>query len=183
MNFIAWMIVACEIAFWLVIVAGLVARYVWKKEKLGLMFLALTPVVDLLLLLITGVDLYNGAVATIAHGVAAVYIGVSIAFGKSMIKWADERFQYYVTKQGSKPLKRYGMDHAKHGLKGWISHLIAYVIGAALLASIIYFVDDPTRTEALSGILKIWSLVLGIDFVITGSYFIWPKKEKSQVNM
>ncbi len=54
---------------------------------------------------IRGVDLYNGATATIVHGIAAVYIGGSLAFGKSMIQWADERFRYYATKQGTKPLK------------------------------------------------------------------------------
>lgn len=67
MNFIAWMIVACEIGFWIVIVLGLFTRYVRKKDKLGLFFLALTPIIDLILLVITGLDLYWGATATIAH--------------------------------------------------------------------------------------------------------------------
>lgn len=179
MNQIAWIIIACEISFWIVIALGLVTRYVLKQNKLGLIFLALTPVIDLILLVITGIDLYRGAAATTAHAIAAVYIGVSIAFGKSMIEWADERFQYYVTKEGPKPLKRFGMDHAKHQLKGWLRHVIAYLIGAGLLAGMIYVVGDPSRTEALSGVLKIWSLVLGIDFIISISYFISPKKEKS----
>ena len=179
LNFVAWMIVTCEIMFWIVIVLGLVTRYVFKLNRLGLFFLALTPVIDLILLIITGIDLYRGATASQAHAIAAVYIGVSIAFGKSMIQWADERFQYYVTKQGSKPAKRFGMEHAKHNMKGWVRHVIAYVIGAGLLAGMIYFINDPSRTAALSGILKIWSIVLSIDLIITISYFIWPKKAKA----
>ncbi|MGG3572942.1 hypothetical protein ABES80_10725 [Bacillus gobiensis] len=179
MNHIAWIIIACEIAFWVVIAIGLVTRYVLKQNKLGLIFLALTPVIDLILLVITGIDLYGGAEATTAHAIAAVYIGVSIAFGKSMIEWADERFQYYVTKKGPKPLKRFGMNHAKHSLKGWLKHVLAYLIGAGLLAGMIYVVDDPSRTEALSGVLKIWSLILGIDLIIAISYFISPRKEKN----
>ncbi|MGM0948413.1 MAG: hypothetical protein ACQEWT_06125 [Bacillota bacterium] len=183
MNGIAWMIVFCEIAFWVVIVLGLAVRYLFKQPRLGLLFFALTPIIDLILLAATAVDLYRGASATAAHGIAAVYIGISIAFGKQMIQWADQRFQYYVAKQGAKPLKRYGMDHAKHYAKGWIRHVLAYLIGAGLLAGMIYFINDTARTEALSGILKIWTVVIGIDFLFTASYFIWPKKEKASANL
>jgi hypothetical protein len=179
LNFVAWMIVTCEIMFWIVIVLGLVTRYVFKLNRLGIFLLALTPVIDLMLLIITGIDLYLGATATQAHAIAGVYIGVSIAFGKSMIQWADERFQCYVTKQGAKPAKRFGIVHAKHYMKGWLRHVIAYLIGAGLLAAMIYLINDPTRTEALSGMIKIWSIVLSIDLIITISYFIWPKKAKN----
>src|SRR5690606_26009541 len=99
-----------------------------KKKKMGLFFLALTPVIDLILLVATSVDLYHGAAATKVHGIAAVYIGISIAFGKSMIGWADTRFQYYVMKQGSKPVKRFGIDYAKHYFKSWGQHVLAFII-------------------------------------------------------
>lgn len=179
MSIVPWMIVACEIAFWIVIVSGLFVRYVFKRNKLGLFLLALTPVIDLILIVITSIDLYRGAVATQAHGIAAVYIGVSIAFGKSMIEWTDERFQYYLMKKGPKPKKRFGMDYAKHYVKGWLRHVVAYAIGAVFLAGMIYLIQDPSRTEVLSGILKTWSLILGVDFLITVSNFIWPKQKKT----
>ncbi|MFD3273805.1 hypothetical protein ACE3MS_27255 [Paenibacillus dendritiformis] len=179
MNFVAWAIVASEIGFWVVILLGLFARYVLKRQKLGLILLALTPVIDLILLITTSIDLYGGATATTAHAVAAVYIGVSIAFGKDMIAWADERFRYYVAKQGAKPMKRYGLEYAKHYLKSWIRHVLAYLIGAGLLFGLIYLIDDASRTEALSGVLRLWTAILGIDLIITISNFIWPKKEKA----
>ena len=178
-NLIAWTIVACEIAFWVVIILGLVTRYILNKNRLGLFFLALTPVIDLLLLIITTVDLSRGAVATMAHAIAAVYIGVSIGFGKSMITWADERFRYYITKEGPKPVKRYGYDYAIHYLKGFARHLLSYIIGAGFLLGMIHLIDDAARTEALSQVWKVWSLALGIDFVISISYFIWPPGRKS----
>ena len=112
MNFIAWTIVACEIGFWVVIALGLITRYIFKREKLGFFLLALTPVIDLILLVVTATDLYNGATATQVHAVAAIYLGSSIAFGKSMIRWADERFRYYVQKTGAKPARRIGYEHA-----------------------------------------------------------------------
>lgn len=95
-----------------------------------------------------------------------------------MIKWADERFRYYVTKEGSKPIKRYGMEFAKHYLKGWGRHLLSYLIGSGILAGLIFFINDSSRTEAFSRVLLLWTLVLGIDLIITISYFIWPRKKE-----
>lgn len=177
MNFIAWMIVACEIAFWVVIVLGLSLRYIFKKKKLGILFLALTPVIDLLLLIIIGLDLYRGSTATMAHAIAAVYIGVSIGMGKSMIKWADERFRYYVAKEGSKPIKLYGIEYSMHNLKGWGKHVLSYLIGAVFLVGLIILINDATRTEALLKMMQVWTLALGIDLVITISYFVWPRRK------
>ncbi|WP_060678752.1 hypothetical protein [Virgibacillus halodenitrificans] len=176
MDFIAWMIVISEIGFWVLILAGFITRYIFKLKRLGLFLLAFTPVIDLLLLIATSVDLYRGATATKVHGIAAIYIGVSIAFGKSMISWADIRFQYYVMKQGTKPVKRHGLEYAKHYFKSWGQHVLAYLIGGGILFGLIYLINDPSRTEVLAGFLKIWTLVLGIDFLVAISNFIWPKK-------
>lgn len=108
MNFIIWLIIFCEVAFWVVILLGLVSRYILKQKALGLFFLALTPVIDLILLITTSVDLMNGVIAKTTHAIAAVYISVSLVFGKSMIKCADDRFKYYAMKEGSKPEKPSG---------------------------------------------------------------------------
>ncbi|WP_046175279.1 hypothetical protein [Domibacillus indicus] len=178
MNTIAWLIVACEISFWLVILAGLTTRYLFKKEKAGFFFLALTPFIDLLLLCFTFIDLQRGATATIAHGIAAIYIGISLAYGKSMIRWADRRFRYYVLKEGGKKEKKTGLAFARQEAKGLGRHVAAYAIGAGLLYGIILFIGDSERTEALQQVLRIWSLVLAIDAAITASYFIWPKQAK-----
>ncbi|SIR41996.1 hypothetical protein SAMN05421578_113106 [Paenibacillus macquariensis] len=172
------MIIGCEIAFWVFILLGLTSRYILKLEKLGMLLLACTPVIDLILLIVTGVDLYKGAIATTAHALAAVYIGVSIGFGKSMIAWVDTRFKYYVTKQVVAPIKLSGMEHARHYSKGFVRHLVAYGIGCGLLVGVIYIVNDTSRTEALMNMMKIWSVILGVDLMITASYFMWPRQEK-----
>jgi hypothetical protein len=176
MNGVAWVIVVCEIAFWVVIALGLTARYLLRLSKLGMTLLALTPLIDLILLAVTGWDLYHGAHATTAHGIAAVYIGVSIAFGKRMITWADERFRYYVAKQGEKPSKLYGYAYSRNYLKGWVLHMLAYAIGCGLLLAMVYMVQDSSRTEALDQIIRLWSVVLGIDLVIAVTYLVWPPK-------
>lgn len=178
MNGIAWAIIICEVLFWIFIISGLTARYIWRKESVGFILLAITPVVDLALLLLTGFDMYRGATATLAHGIAAIYIGISIAYGKSMIKWADEKFRYYILKSGQKPIKLSGQAFAKKNFFNWVRHLFAYIIGAGLLVVLTIWVDDAERTLALQQILRIWTLVLGIDLVITVSYFIWPRSSK-----
>ncbi|MFP7255773.1 hypothetical protein SFC02_15865 [Terribacillus goriensis] len=178
MNSIIVLIILCEVGFWVFIAAGLIARYVFKLPKFGMILLGATPLIDLILLLATGFDLARGATATVAHAIAAIYIGISLAYGKSMIRWADQRFAYYITKQGEKPKKLYGKEHAKKEVKGWLQHLLAYIIGAGLLLAVIYWINDAERTEALSGVLRIWSIILGIDFLISFSYTLFPKKEK-----
>ncbi|MDQ0195858.1 hypothetical protein [Paenibacillus wynnii] len=178
MNIAAWSIIISEIAFWIVILMGLITRYILNREKLGFVLLALTPVIDCILLVVTSIDLHRGSTATTAHALAAIYIAVSLVFGKSMIHWADERFRYLVTKEGSKPVRKQGIEFAKHYFKSWIKHVIAFLIGAGILFGLITYIDDPTRTEALSSVLQIWSIVLGFDFIITVTYFIWPRKAK-----
>ncbi|WP_047985926.1 hypothetical protein [Ornithinibacillus californiensis] len=179
MNWIVWLIIACEIGFWVFILLGLVMRYVLNKRSLGLLFLAMTPIVDLILLVATSYDLYQGSIATTAHALAAIYIGVSIGFGKSMIRWADERFKYYVTKSGPKPIKLFGMDYAKNYFKGWLRHLLSYIIGASLIGGIYFLINDSERTLAMIQTLGIWSIVLVADLVISLTYFIFPRKQVS----
>jgi len=173
---IAWLIVACEVAFWVVILFGLVLRYVFKQKKLGLLFFASVPLIDLILLVVAGTDIYFGSIPTVAHAIAAVYIGSSIAFGKSMIAWLDEKFRYYLMKDGPKPVKRYGMEFARHGLKSFGQHVFAYIIGAVLLIGMIFITNNHVQDAPFYEILQLWTLILGIDFVISISYFIWPKR-------
>ena len=53
---IKWIIVA-EIAFWIVIIAGLFARYIMKWKKTSMLLFMLTPLIDLALIALTVVDL------------------------------------------------------------------------------------------------------------------------------
>lgn len=175
MNSISWLIIAAEIGFWVVIIFGLVARYVFERKRLGIFLLALTPIVDLLLLAFTSMDLLKGGIATEVHALAAVYLGISIAFGRNLIRWADARFLYYFKRVGEKPEKIVGYEYARLSMKGSFQHLVAYIIGAGILFLLIYLVQDASRMEIFYSTLKIWSLVLSIDFLISIMYFIWPR--------
>lgn len=176
-GLIGWLIIACEIGFWFFVLAGLAARYILKKKKLGTILLICTPIVDLILLIATVLDLKNGANATIVHGIAAIYIGVSIAFGHQMIKWADERFSYRFG-NGNKPVKiKYGKAHARKERLGWIRHLLSWLIGGGILMGIILYIDDYSQTEQLMRTIQIWSIILVIDFIVSFSYTLFPRKQ------
>lgn len=178
MNWILALIIACEIGFWVFVISGLVARYLFRKKKLGLILLAMTPIVDLVLLIASAVDISRGAVATFAHGLAAVYLGVSVAFGKQMINWADNKFQSKVLKRDLPRKELYGREFAIDYFKGWLRHILAYLIGAALIGLTVLWVNDLERTLAMLRILGGWTVVIMIDLLITLSYFIWPKQRK-----
>jgi hypothetical protein len=172
-------IIGCEIAFWVFVLAGLACRYLLRRRKLGAVLLYCTPIIDLILLIAVIIDLREGATATFAHGLAAVYIGVSIGFGHRMIQWADARFAHRFA-GGPLPVKgaKFGKEHARLERNAWLQHLLAWAIGCFILYGIILWVDVESRTEDLLQIIRWWSMVLGIDFLISISYTLSPRKQK-----
>ncbi|RKN74927.1 hypothetical protein [Paenibacillus ginsengarvi] len=172
-------IIGCEIGFWALVLAGLICRYVLRLKPLGAALLLCAPVVDLILIVATVIDLRNGATATAIHGLSAIYIGVSIAYGHRMIQWADVRFAYrYAGGSPPVPKPKHGIEHARYERRMWFLHLLAWAIGCLVLLAMILFVNDTDRTNALYGTLRLWSLIVGIDFLYSFSFSLWPRKSK-----
>lgn len=180
MSTLAYIIIACEISFWLFIVTGLVLRYILKRKRLGKALLYCTPLIDLVLLTATVIDIRGGAAATAIHGLAAVYIGISVAFGPQMVRWADGRFAHRFA-GGGLPSKapKFGSEHARRERSGWYRHLMAWAIGCGLLAGMVIMVGDAGRTGAFVSTAMMWTIVLAIDFAISFSYTLWPRREPS----
>ncbi|GLC88973.1 hypothetical protein [Lysinibacillus piscis] len=172
---ITWIITA-EIAFWIVIIFGLISRYAFKMPKLSIFFFALTPVIDLLLIILTIVDLKRGTPAAISHGIAAIYIGVSIAYGKTMIAWADDKFQQWFLKKPKK-IRLTGKEKALHEMNMLARHIIAFVIGACALYGMVILVGTNTDATPLLQIMRIWGIVLVIDVIISLSYVFFPSRK------
>ncbi|MFD2614194.1 hypothetical protein [Paenibacillus gansuensis] len=170
-------IIGCEIGFWVFVLAGLVCRYLLRKPRLGAVLLMCTPLVDLALLIATIVELRSGVTATFVHGVAAIYIGVSIAFGHQMISRADGWFHHrYAGGPAPQPKAKSGPEHARRQRHQWQRHLAAYAIGCLLLLGMVWMVGDAARTESLLRTIQLWSIILGADFLYSFSYTLWPKK-------
>lgn len=175
MQLVAWAIVCCEILFWVCIVAGLIVRYGFRREKLGFRLMALSPVIDIVLLLLTAFDLSRGSTATFAHGIAAIYIGVSLAFGKQMIAWADGMYRRFILRE---QVSRERISKARKERNGFYRHVLAFLIGGALLGAMILWLRDAEQTESLLRTLQLWGLVLVIDGVISMSYTVFPARTK-----
>ena len=175
------LIITCEIGFWVALLAGLVARYPLRLPRLGAALLACVPLIDLVLLAATIGELRGGSVADFQHGLAAAYIGFSVAFGHGVIGWADARFAHRFA--GGRPPARppkYGHARARHEWREFGKALVAWAVSCALLLGGIALVDDASRTAALQGWIGRLTFVLAIWLLWPLSCTLWPAKPKGE---
>ncbi|WP_181787964.1 hypothetical protein [Streptomyces phytophilus] len=174
---IVTLIIVCEVAFWVLLAAGLSLRYLARRPRLGAAVLLCEPLLEVVLLVVTAIDLKNGAEPDWKHGLAAVYIGFSIALGPATIRWVDARFAHRFA-GGPPPVKppEYGMARALHEWRTAARWILASGIAIALLQGAAWYVGGDGDTESL----KAWQLrmlfVIGINVVIAGSYTLFPKQ-------
>ncbi|MGC4892686.1 hypothetical protein [Micromonospora sp. DT31] len=162
-------IVGCEVAFWVVLLAGLIARYPLRRPRLGAALLLAVPAVDLVLLAATTIDLRRGGTATAAHGLAAAYLGFSVAFGHSMVRWADQRFAHRFA-GGPPPQRppRYGLARTRHEWREWGKGMLGWAVACAVLLGCIALVGDDERTAEL------WAWIWRLSLVMAAWLVFWP---------
>jgi len=148
--YLYWLIVGCELAFWLVLVLALVVRYLLQRERLSRALLFALPAVDIMLLAFTALDLRAGTPATFAHGLATAYVGFTIAFGSVAVTWADQRFAHRFA-SGPPPVTAptRGWPAVRYEFGLWLRCIIAWVITIALLIALIAYIDSETITQEL----------------------------------
>jgi hypothetical protein len=145
-----WLIIGCEVGFWLVLMGALMARYLLRQERHSKALLLVLPALDLWLFVVTVVDLRGGTLATFAHGLAAAYIGFTVAFGSIAVAWADQRFAHLFAggpKPRGAPQHRWLAVRAELGF--WIRCIAAAAITMLLLIGMIVMFNNDPRTEAL----------------------------------
>ncbi|MFG2398172.1 hypothetical protein [Streptomyces lydicus] len=172
------LIIACEVGFWVLLAAGLALRYLARMRRTGAAVLLMEPVLELVLLIVTAIDLKNGASADWKHGLAALYIGYTVAYGHYTIKWVDGHFSHRFA-GGPPPPKppRYGMARAKHEGMLWLRTVLWVAISAALLQIAIWYVGEDGDTASLRSWQATSLRILIIHGVIAVSYLIWQKKD------
>lgn len=171
-------IIACEIAFWVAILGGLAARYIARRKRLGAALLICAPVIDLILLALVTADLLGGASASWHHGLAALYIGISIAYGHRMVAWADGKFAQRF--DGAEPPPRLtGGAYTRACWRDAGLTLLAAAIAGGVLWGLIAVVGAPERTAELAGFFPVLGLIVGIDVLWAVSYTLWPKSVKA----
>lgn len=148
--YLYWLIVGCEVAFWLLLVLALAARYLLQRIRLSRALLFALPAVDILLLIFTALDLRAGAPATFAHGLATAYVGFTLAFGSVVVGWADQRFAHWFA-HGPPPVASptRGWPAVQHEFALWLRCIVAWVITVVLLIALIAYVNSEPVTQEL----------------------------------
>ncbi|MFI6641202.1 hypothetical protein [Streptomyces sp. NPDC050504] len=174
---IVTLIVICEVAFWVLLLGGLALRYVAKMPRAGVAVLLCEPLVEVVLLVVTAVDLKNGATPDWKHGLAAVYIGFTVGLGHSTIKWVDARFAHRFA-GGPPPVRppKYGMARAVHEWRVAARWIVAAGVAAGLLQAAIWYVGGDGDVSSLRAWQQKMGWVVGINLVIAGSYTLFPKR-------
>ncbi|MFE3327498.1 hypothetical protein [Streptomyces sp. NPDC059176] len=174
---IVTLIVVCEVGFWVLLCAGLGVRYLLRMRRTGMAILLCEPLLELVLLVATAVDLKNGADPSWTHGLAALYIGYTVGHGHRTIRWLDGRAAHRLA--GAAPPVEppaHGMARARHEGAVWLGTLVAAGVATALLQIAVWYVGDPARTVPLADWTATAWKAAGVHGVIVLSYVIWPKK-------
>ncbi|MFJ4778279.1 hypothetical protein [Streptomyces sp. NPDC088762] len=170
------LIIACEVGFWVLLALGLALRYLAKMPRLGAAVLLCEPLMELVLLVVTTLDLENGAAPDWKHGLAALYIGYTVAYGHYTIKWLDGHAAHRLA-GGAKPAGAgWGKARAVHEWKLWVRTVVAAAVALVLLQTAIWYVGDAGDVSSL----KAWQYgalrAVGIHALIAATYTLWPKK-------
>ncbi|MBP0457690.1 hypothetical protein [Streptomyces montanisoli] len=172
------MIVTCEVAFWVLLGTGLALRYRTRLRRTSAAVLLVEPVLEVALLVVTAVDLRDGGHPDWQHGLAALYIGYTVAYGRYTLRWLDGHAAHRLA-DGPRPPKppRYGAPRAVHEAKLWLRTLLMAAVALALLQLAIWYVGDSARTVPLAHWRTSALTLAGIHGVIALSYTLFPKRQ------
>ncbi|MGW3662744.1 hypothetical protein [Streptomyces sp. NPDC005141] len=170
------LVIACEAGFWVLLAAGLAVRYLlgWRRTSAAL--LLCEPVLELVLFVVTAVDLGNGTEPGWEHGLAALYIGFTVAYGPYTIRRLDGYAAHRLA-DGPRPPgpPRHGMARAAHEGRLWLRTVLAAAVACALLEGAVRYVGDGA-TESLRGCQWTALRAAAIHGVVALTYLLWPKK-------
>ncbi|URM89587.1 hypothetical protein LUW75_05830 [Streptomyces sp. MRC013] len=171
------LIVICEVGFWVLLAAGLTARYALKMPRTSVALLLCEPLLEVVLFVAAAVDLRGGAEPSWRHGLAALYIGYTVGHGHRTVKWLDGHAAHRL---GGAPRPagppRHGTARARHEGRVWLGTLVGAVVATVLLQAAVWYVDDPSRVGPLQSWMGAAWRTAGIHGLIALSYAIWPKK-------
>jgi hypothetical protein len=144
-NPLVLLIAACEIGFWVLLGAGVAARYLLRLRRTSTALLLAVPVLDVVLVSASLLDVARGSAPGATHGLAAVYLGFTVAFGHATIRFIDVRFAHRFA-GGPPPVKppRYGAARAAYEWREWSK--VAAAGGVALVVVLV------TATVARTGV-------------------------------
>ncbi|WP_327680737.1 hypothetical protein [Kitasatospora sp. NBC_00458] len=174
---IVTLILAAEVAFWVVLGLALTARYLLRRRTLSTALLIGLPVLDLTLFTLAVLDLRGGATASWTHALAAGYAGFSLGFGPSLVRWADRHFQYRFA-GGPKPQRppKYGAARARYEWQVAGRTTVSAGVTLALITLMVPLSAGAAHFSTFSGWYLRLALIAGINLLVAAGYSIWPKE-------
>jgi hypothetical protein len=121
------------------------------------------------------IDVAGGSPPSTVHGLAAVYLGGTIAFGHSIIRWADGWFAHRFA-GGPPPPKppRYGRERMVYEWREWakMALLLAIAVAVMLLVELVAGRGLPLGEQWLSDPMWSWAQRTGVVALIW--LVFWP---------
>ncbi|WP_282944879.1 hypothetical protein [Cellulomonas endometrii] len=148
-NPVAALVVACEVGFWVFLAAAVVARYALRMRRTSTVLLLCEPLLEVVLLVATVGDLLRGSEATWTHGLAALYLGFTVAFGRRTVHavdaWVAHRFF-----GGPAPVKppKHGPVRVRYEWALWLRALLAWVVACAVLGVLLLLAQGAGEAAA-----------------------------------
>ncbi|CBG69969.1 putative membrane protein [Streptomyces scabiei 87.22] len=172
------LIIACEVGFWVLLALALAVRYLLKRRRTSVVLLLCEPVLELVLFVVTAIDLKNGAEPSWEHGIAALYIGFTVGYGHYMIgrmdAWAAYRLGGGPRPEGP---PKYGLARARYEGKLWVRTVVAAGVALVLLQLAVWYVGDDGNVDSLRSFQWLALRGAGIHGLVALAYTIWPKKD------
>lgn len=151
-NPVAALVVACEVAFWVFLVAAVLARYVLGRRRLSTVLLLCEPAIEVVLLVATVGDLLRGSEPTWTHGLAALYLGYTVGFGRWTVEKVDGwvAWRFFDGPRPPRPPAR-GTARLRHEWWLWSRVVLAWAVACGLLGVLMLVASAPDQREVLLG--------------------------------
>jgi hypothetical protein len=160
-NPVAAVIVGCEVGLWVLLGLGMVLRYLLRLRRTSTAVLAGIPLLDVVLVIATAIDLHRGADVGLVHVLAGFYLGSSLAFGPAIVRWADVRFAHrFAGGPAPRRVPKHGPERVAHLMREWYRVLGTVAIASVVLVALILFFAAPEDQAGLWWwIGRAWALV------------------------
>jgi hypothetical protein len=158
---LVWWIVAAEASFWILLLAGLAVRYLARMRRLSSVILLAVPFVDVSLIALTAWDLSIGAEPNFSHILAALYLGITVGFGHSIIGRVDAWFAHrFAGAEKPRAHPKRGPAHVRRMWAEWGRVVVACVVSSAGI-TVLALVSHTPLPSSLDGVWEapLWSVV------------------------
>jgi hypothetical protein len=163
-------IVAAEIAFWSLLIGGLLVRYALDRPRVGAALLVGAGSTSAVLLAAAAIDLAGGATAEASHVIAALVVAYTVVYAKHHVAAAD---RFVLRRLGRDVPERPRPPKARRERDGWYRHARMWAVGVVLLGAGYLIADDG---DALAAAAALWTVILAIDFLVSFSYSLRPAR-------